>query len=558
MRATSLIWTPVLMKGVACVCELTVSPQLPPEVIQTVQMATASIPQQWGPRHYEPAGLEVVLSESGLEYDSPAFQEKIGYGQASAIPQMTGEPTKTIHDVPGPTPESSGRTRTVCFPRTRRQRLICLVVGIALVAIVVGAAVGGTIASKRAKETSTSSFPATSTTTSTSSPTPSASSSSAPTPPKSIKKNSSLAVTAYRKVNGVEVHLFFQGPDNVVYQSVYDSSKGPSTANSSSLWQPPVGATTQPAATSPLCATTTIWDQYFQVSESANTLKTAATDSSSQGQIGLYHFSPPDNLLTGTNFNDQLKPPIQADGIFTFSLTSHPASRISCYWPYIVYHDVNNNFVEMRNDLDGFGKGTFSPSSGYTARSLKTPGAQGSSVAVVPLSTVMSISASRGGYGVIGQSPGGDLVAFIPDEQQTANVTRSWSTGANFPSINLPQGSSFAAFATARPGDRNNRTDTYVLYQTAGGAIEMVYRDDESDWKTAQPADPPAALAEADVGTDIACVTMPESMRDNVGRAVTLEAASTETRCYFQRGGGVVEVQLRQGGWVELGVVPMP
>ena len=83
----------------------------------------------------------------------------------------------------------------------------------------------------------------------------------------------------------------------------------------------------------------------------------------------------------------------------------------------------------------------------------------------------------------------------------------------------------------------------------------MVYRDDESDWKTASQS---AALAEADVGTDIACVTMPQSMKNNIGSVVTIEAASTETRCYFQRGGWVVEVQLRQGEWAELGFVPIP
>jgi hypothetical protein len=47
----------------------------------------------------------------------------------------------------------------------------------------------------------------------------------------------------------------------------------------------------------------------------------------------------------------------------------------------------------------------------------------------VPLSTDFTVTASKGGYGVIGQDPEGNLFAFIPDEKQTINVTRSWSQG---------------------------------------------------------------------------------------------------------------------------------
>lgn len=126
--------------------------------------------------------------------------------------------------------------------------------------------------------------------------------------------------------------------------------------------------------------------------------------------------------------------------------------------------------------------------------------------------------------------------------------------GANFPTIILPKGASFTAFATARPGDSNHRTNTYVLYQAADGRIGMVWRDDESDWKTSQPA----ALARADMGTDIACLTMPESMMNSTGSVVTLEVPSTETRCYFQQGGAVREVKLNDTDWIDLGTVPLP
>jgi hypothetical protein len=82
----------------------------------------------------------------------------------------------------------------------------------------------------------------------------------------------------------------------------------------------------------------------------------------------------------------------------------------------------------------------------------------------------------------------------------------------------------------------------------------MAWRDDESDWKASQPA----ALADADVGTDIACLTMPESVKTAAKAALPLEPPSSETRCYFQRGGAVREVRLNGTDWVDTGTVPLP
>jgi hypothetical protein len=364
----------------------------------------------------------VALPESGLEYHNPPFQEKFIYGNVS--PRITAEVSEPENHGVGSNIQSGG-----CLPRTRRQRIVCLVVGILLVVIVVGASVGGTLASKRASATraDTDSPRATST----SSPIPS--STPTTTLPKSIKQNSALAVTAWRKVNGVEIYLFFQGPDNVVYRSMYDSASGPATANSSSLWQPPVAATTLAAPTSPLGATTIVFNQKFEVSlcklHSSNVACATdlVSDAAQQPQIQLYHFSPPNNRLTGTNFNKQDEPNVGPDLVNGFNATSHPSSRMACYWPYTIYQDINNKYVEMRDDLDSFG--TLGPTPGYTARSLGVLGTQGSRIGVVPLSTFLSTTARKGGYGVIGQVDGGDLIAFIPDEQQTTNVTRSWSTG---------------------------------------------------------------------------------------------------------------------------------
>jgi len=155
-----------------------------------------------------------------------------------------------------------------------------------------------------------------------------------------------------------------------------------------------------------------------------------------QPQIQLYHISA-NNHITGTNFNQQSQPTVQVDDVNTFNLVSHPSSRIACYWPYVIYQDANDNYVELRITLDE--GGTLAPEPGGNARNLRVVGAEGSRIAVVPLSTLFSTTARSGGYGIIGQASGGNLVALIPDEKQTANVTRSWSGGLFcFPSINQP------------------------------------------------------------------------------------------------------------------------
>lgn len=125
---------------------------------------------------------------------------------------------------------------------------------------------------------------------------------------------------------------------------------------------------------------------------------------------------------------------------------------------------------------------------------------------------------------------------------------------ADFPSIPIPKGNSLAAFATARAGDDKQRVNTYLLYQDSDNRINMVWVDDDTSWKTAAPA----ALEGADQASDIACLTMPTTFQDINFHELQLEQASSETRCYFQRGGIVQEVVLSGTDWVDIGSVPMP
>lgn len=125
---------------------------------------------------------------------------------------------------------------------------------------------------------------------------------------------------------------------------------------------------------------------------------------------------------------------------------------------------------------------------------------------------------------------------------------------AEFPSISLAAGGSFAAFTTTRPDSTEGRVNTYVLYQEISSRISMVYLNNDSNWVVDQPE----ALSIADNGTDIACLTMPMSQNGGDGKELDLEEASSHAnRCYFQRGGYLREFALSGTDWIELGTIPM-
>ncbi len=119
----------------------------------------------------------------------------------------------------------------------------------------------------------------------------------------------------------------------------------------------------------------------------------------------------------------------------------------------------------------------------------------------------------------------------------------------------MPNQASFAAFSFARSTDnrRDDTVSTFVLYQDDSARIKQVWTDDSKTWKTSSPQ----ALATADQGTDISCLT-PAASNDTYGDALFVAPQSNITRCYFQRGGWVVEVQQNGTDWVDLGKLPMP
>ena len=131
-------------------------------------------------------------------------------------------------------------------------------------------------------------------------------------------------------------------------------------------------------------------------------------------------------------------------------------------------------------------------------------------------------------------------------------VVNCLATSESFPSIEITSYTSFAAFSVARTGSATDLVSTYLLYQDATGKINQVYATDNTTWHISQPS----ALAEADNGTDIACLTMATIDYDSSNEMVFLGTASGDNRCYYQRDGNIVEVKLDGTDWIELTTLP--
>lgn len=188
----------------------------------------------------DPHGPQLV-TEPGLEVVVPDE-----HNYAYAISQQPGEGDKL----------ASPPTATT--PPKPRKRLWWALGGAVLVVAIVGAVVGGVLGSRAAASSSSSSS-------SSSSPSPTSTSSSAPL--QSIRRNSALAVTGYRGNGDFKLHLFYQGPDNVLRTSAFSS-----VADS---WAPPVKLDgLAPMAKTPLAAGTWLKVSPVSLLPNFSTIKT--------------------------------------------------------------------------------------------------------------------------------------------------------------------------------------------------------------------------------------------------------------------------------------------
>ncbi|KAL1850956.1 hypothetical protein Daus18300_012747 [Diaporthe australafricana] len=419
------------------------------------------------------------------------------------------------------------------------RKRILIAAGAALVLLIIAAVVGGVLGSRKSGSGETSSADDSDTSnSSTSTPSAPSPTETATTTLSSVKQGSSLAVAAWRKSLGLEVFLYYQSQNGSLRWSTYDDTQSSFTYNGS-YWgdstEIVMDSSNAAANGTNLAAGILLWGTTYEP------------------QIELFYLDQNNYLRGAYDMNDAAT--YEADSVSDMNIASTTNSSLAAYWPYCAYVDENGEVAVVGNVP--YSETRLSPSSNWTTTSSAKAVMTGSKLAVVPLVSNMTGLLEDGGYGVIYQDSDGNL-AYVQPGRDTADADNtlvdSWPTGADFPSITVAAGGSFAAFTTARSDSSQGRVNTYVLYQEMSSRISMVYLDNDTSWVTKQPE----ALSSADNGTDIACLTMPMTQSDVDGDELDLEAASSHTsRCYFQRGGYIREFALSGTDWIELGTIPM-
>jgi len=282
---------------------------------------------------------------------------------------------------------------------------------------------------------------------------------------------------------------------------------------------------------------------------------------SMQAQTQLF-YTGGDVRLLGTNMNDQSDPRVVEDSINNAAYTTDRESSLAAYWPWLVCQSPNGGLVHVRNNPPA----NLNPASTWGSADIGVTALAGTKLAMVPLSTNYTNIAGKGGYGVFYQGTDSRLSVTITHlSEMNSTYVQSWPTSAfscdlaveerklisvpALPSITMPKRAAIAAFSVARPADTQQRVNTYVLYLDSASNINMLYTDSSSGsaiWRTSQPA----ALRGVDSTSNIACLTMATSVRDEAGNAVMLEEASDDTKCFFQKGGALMEARLNGLDWI--------
>jgi hypothetical protein len=274
--------------------------------------------------------------------------------------------------------------------------------------------------------------------------------------------------------------------------------------------------------------------------------------------IELFYTGVKSRLL-GININHQETPSANEDSVNRVGIYTGLGSNLGAYWPWTLYQDGAGKLHHVRNRLGG----NFVPADTWDNNELDLSPAPYSRLAVVPTATDFSTIAVKPGYAVFYQDKNSKLAVHVQDlnhPNRSATFRQPWHT--KLPDITLPEQAAIAAFSVARAGDTGRRVDTYVLHLDASAQINVMYTDSsegpEADvrWKTVKPA----VMKGVDKDSDIACLTMATSPNNSAKKVVALEEAKDERRCYFQRGGKVVEVRLDgdTGEWIAEGEVPIP
>ncbi|KAH8881879.1 hypothetical protein GQ53DRAFT_847947 [Thozetella sp. PMI_491] len=424
--------------------------------------------------------------------------------------------------------------------KPRRRRKMWFLIGIALV-VVIAAVLGGVLGS-RANQRSSESAPATTATQSTQTST-----TQSEATPNSIAANSPLSAISFHTtadaspagpIVGTVILISFLAPDGTAQLSIYNPewTSPPQALTTTSLTQEGSGIA---------MAGYELADRTILPNGTADVEYTLHL-------IGIYVNKT--GYLNGLDYSNLASSGgIQPQAIGAYGYSVRTGSNVAAYWPWFIFQDYSGdmNLVQSLSDPP------------YDATRVRVQALHGSKFSIVPLSTNFAkINVSS--FAIVYQLPGGNLAAIVP-YNDTVPATPSWPDLKKFPEIVMPLGAGFSAFSFARSNNSaSNSTGsnstaselvtTFILYQDESSRIKQTWTDDSITWKQSSPS----ALAVADNGTAITCLT-PSAMNDTYGgNPLYLAPKSSLTRCYFQRNRWIVEVQLNGTDWDELGTVPMP
>ncbi|KAI0179280.1 hypothetical protein GGR52DRAFT_298939 [Hypoxylon sp. FL1284] len=390
-----------------------------------------------------------------------------------------------------------------------KKKLFILIGVLVAVAVIVGATVGGVLGGKSSSDGSKSkdsSSPSESTT----SPSPDSSDS----PPKNttaLLANTRLSVTGRRlDGDGFISRLFWQGGDNKIRTSSYSSA--------GAKWSKPL-----------------VFDD---TDDAKPGTPIAATIYLRFPQYELFYLDG-SSTFRGVNFGeDETVPKIDSVNTDRPAFKLEDSSKMTAYWPYVIYQNENSSFHREVFDSHGRRNWVNDTMQGWFNPDVVPLGDKGTGMAVVPV-----VKEFKGPYaaGLAYRDQDGRLAIFSFGGDDTGI---SWDNAA--PDMSIPAGTSIGALAVGRPN--TNSTNTWILYQDDDHKVQTVWQEDDNGWKG------PQEVGEADPGTDIACLT--EVTGDEPSQVFLSEQLEMR-RCYYSLRGEIKEMRLTSSGWVEGEAIPM-
>lgn len=145
----------------------------------------------------EQPGLEVVDIPSGLE--PSASHSDVLQGDPWMVQAMLTEPNGAGETIPKDEVKAHDRTEN---SQNRRRLLLWIVVAVVAILVIVGAVVGGVVGSRASKSHNSTTLKTNSSI---------------------LRENSPLAVTGWELGGKTNTQLFWQGKDNAIYYSAWDS-----------------------------------------------------------------------------------------------------------------------------------------------------------------------------------------------------------------------------------------------------------------------------------------------------------------------------------------------